>query len=564
VSFAIVSYPLSTAYRERFEASVDDRPEYIQLPELRRLSLPRSVRALLAMRGQVCYLPMEDEASEALLPVLSLVAATAAVSQIVVVRHDLSRQLVAKARAYAAAFGLAAASIRGLLAAAAAGRELGRLGSSPRQIVALGAGRRVLYLSSNLWFGVKAGGSVGHVAGVVNALGRASCPVDLWSATDPIMIRPPARTFRLRPLAVFGLPTELNYYEFQKRMVRQLRREIDKTQFAFLYHRMSVANYGGVILARGLRIPLVLEYNGSEVWVARKWGRPLRFEGLAARAEAASLRHAQLVITVSEVLRNDLVARGVDPERVVWHPNGVDPDLFDPGRFGLQEHTELRAKYALSPADTVITFVGTFGQWHGAEVLARAIRTLTDEHSEWLSWRRVRFLFVGDGVRLRYVKQLLPLGTTEPFVRFAGLVPQASAPAFLAASDILVAPHVPNADGSPFFGSPTKLFEYMAMGKAILASDLDQIGDVMRPALRAGALPTASPTDGTGEIGVLAVPGSEMDLTRGLRFLVERPDWRDRLGANARNKALTHYTWDHHVGTILERLRALVEKSGSP
>ena len=556
MSFAIVSYPLSTNYREHFEASVGDRPEYLSLPELRRLSLPRGLRAVLAMRGQVCYLPMEDEASEALLSVLSLVAATAAASQIVVVHHDLSRQLVPKARAYAAAFGLAAASIRDLLAAAAAGRELGRLGSSPRQVVALGAGR-VLYLSSNLWFGVKAGGSVGHIAGVVNALGLAGCSVDLWSATDPIMIRPPARAFRLRPLAVFGLPTELNYYAFQRRMVRQLRREVDKTQFAFLYHRMSVANYAGVILARCFRIPLVLEYNGSEVWVARKWGRPLRFEGLAARAETASLRHAHLVVTVSEVLRNDLVARGVDPERVVWHPNGVDPDMFDPGRFGVQEHAELRARYALSPADTVVTFVGTFGQWHGAEVLARAIRTLIDEHSEWLTRRRVRFLFVGDGVRLPYVKQLLPLGTTEPFVRFAGLVPQASAPAFLAASDVLVAPHVPNADGSPFFGSPTKLFEYMAMGKAILASDLDQIGDVIDPALRADSPPASQVSADTGAVGMLTTPGDSAGLAQGIHFLVDHPEWRARLGANARRLALARYTWDAHVAVVLARLNSL-------
>lgn len=563
MSFAIVAYPLSAGYRERFELAVDDRPDYLPLQELRRLSLPRSLRALLAIRGQVCYVPIEDEASAALLPILCLVAAAGAASRLIVVRHDLSQEIVPKARAWLAAFRLAGASIRNLWVTAAARRELGGLESLPRQSATVGVGQRVLYLNSNLWFGVRAGGSVGHVAGVVNALGRAGLPVDLWSATDPVMIRPPARTFRLRPLSAFGLPLELNYYAFQRRMVRQLRRETNISH-AFLYQRMSVANYAGVVLSRMLRIPLIIEHNGSEVWIARKWGRPLRFERLAALAESVSLRHAHLVVTVSKVLCDELVARGVDPGRVVWHPNGIDPDLFDPSRFGADESATLRAKYEMTPDDVVVTFVGTFGQWHGAEVLARAVRTLADTDMGWLRRQRVRVVFVGDGVRMPEVRRVLAGSEIEPFIRFTGLVPQASAPAFLAASDILVAPHVANADGTPFFGSPTKLFEYMAMGKAILASDLDQIGAVIHPALRAGAPPTHAPSEDAVEVGMVTVPGDAVDVTRGLRFLVEHADWRARLGANARKTALARYTWDHHVAAILDRLTSLAGGARMP
>ena len=116
-------------------------------------------------------------------------------------------------------------------------------------------------------------------------------------------------------------------------------------------------------------------------------------------------------------------------------------------------------------------------------------------------------------------------------------MPQAEAPIHLAASDVLVSPHVPNADGSPFFGSPTKLFEYMAAGKAIIASDLEQIGDVLRD-----------------DLAVLVTPGDSDDLARALRDLAANPARRAELGARARARVLEQYTWDHPVGAVLEAL----------
>ena len=134
-------------------------------------------------------------------------------------------------------------------------------------------------------------------------------------------------------------------------------------------------------------------------------------------------------------------------------------------------------------------------------------------------------------------------GRRGRFHTLAGLVPQAETPRYLVASDIVLSPHVPNADGSRFFGSPTKLFEYMAMGLPIVASNLDQIGDVLRPSLQASDLPSRSPDD-ADEVAVLATPGSERELVDGIRFLADRADWRGVLGANARRLATERYTWD--------------------
>jgi glycosyltransferase involved in cell wall biosynthesis len=298
-----------------------------------------------------------------------------------------------------------------------------------------------------------------------------------------------------------------------------------------VYQRHSVGSYAGAIVSRAAGVPLVLEYNGSEVWVARHWGRPLRYEQLALQAEEASLRHAHVVVTVSEVLAEELVDRGIDRERVVWHPNGVDAERFDPVRFDDDDRSELRERYGV-PADAVlVTFVGTFGQWHGVEVLARTIR----DNAQWARDEHVHFLLVGDGLKMPEVRAAL--AGLDDIATLAGLVPQDEAPLHLAASDVLVSPHVTNADGSPFFGSPTKLFEYMAAGKAIVASDLDQIGDVLRD-----------------DLAVLVRPGDAVDLARGLRELVEDPARRAELGARAMARARERYTWRHHVDAVLATL----------
>lgn len=120
-----------------------------------------------------------------------------------------------------------------------------------------------------------------------------------------------------------------------------------------------------------------------------------------------------------------------------------------------------------------------------------------------------------------------------------GLVPQEKGPEHLAACDILVAPHKPNPDGTPFFGSPTKLFEYMAMSKGIVASNLDQIGEVLKH----------------GHTACLVKPGDVESLMEGLKTLVDDRGRRDSLGQAARSEVVAKYTWKEHTRKIIERLK---------
>jgi glycosyltransferase involved in cell wall biosynthesis len=214
------------------------------------------------------------------------------------------------------------------------------------------------------------------------------------------------------------------------------------------------------------------------------------------------------------------------------NPNGVDPEKYSPSIDG----GPTRARLGLE-GKSVVGFIGTFGRWHGAEVLAEAFGRLVARDPAMAEGTRL--LLIGDGQMLPQVKETIARHGIGELAILTGLVPQQEGPAHLAACDILVSPHVPNPDGTPFFGSPTKLFEYMAMGKPIVASDLDQIGEVLSH----------------GETGWMVKPGNPDSLAGGLRTLLVDPGLRARLGVRAREVAMDQHSWKGHTGKIIAALR---------
>src|SRR5262249_4532870 len=118
-----------------------------------------------------------------------------------------------------------------------------------------------------------------------------------------------------------------------------------------------------------------------------------------------------------------------------------------------------------------------------------------------------------------------------------------SVPLLLDACDVLVSPHVPLADGSEFFGSPTKLFEYMAMGKGIVASKLGQIGEVLVD----------------GETALLVEPGNVRELSEAIERLGASRELGQRLGAAARRVAVEHHTWKHNAQRVLDAYKEWTE-----
>ena len=409
----------------------------------------------------------------------------------------------------------------------------------------------ILYLKTNLWFGVKVGGSISHVAGVVNAFKGLGKKVWFAGLEKPLLVDRLDQLAELPFKKPFCYPVELNNYIYGNHVTHELKSLTHlKKRPDVIYQRMSFGNCSGVELSRKWKCPLILEYNGSEVWISSNWGRKPKFKSLALLVENINLKHAHLIVTVSEVLADELVERGVPQEKIVCYPNGVDISFFDPGRFNENEKKSLRESLGLSLDDKIFTFIGTFGRWHGVDVLAQTVVELVDSHRAVIDDHHLKFLLVGDGSEMPFVKEKINREPYSRYVRFTGLVPHAETPLYLFSSDVLLSPHVPNLDGSRFFGSPVKIFEYMAMGKPIIASDLEQLSDLFKGSVYVDKDFTREQYENSKSL--LVKPGRVESLQKAILYILDHESESKNLGINARKLVLQKYTWEKHVEAILK------------
>jgi glycosyltransferase involved in cell wall biosynthesis len=388
-----------------------------------------------------------------------------------------------------------------------------------------GRSRRLLYLRPQLWLGLEGGGSVAHTAGVIGGLEQAGVEVRVVSSDRlPGVV---ATTSVLAPEMWFdGWLRELEDLAYNIAFVIAGLRSARGFRPDVLYQRHTAFNCSGAVLSRVLGLPLVLEFNSSELWKGRYWGG-LRLVRTAKLVERINLRAADRVVVVSEVLRGDLLSMGVADERIVVNPNAVDPHRFRPDVAGELVRQRLRFESAV-----VIGFSGTFGVWHGVPTLARVLAVVLASRPD------ARWLLIGDGPLRPLVDQAIDEHGLAERVHQTGLVPHAEMPSYLAACDILVSPHARQADGGEFFGSPTKLFEYMAAGRPIVASAVGQIADVLVHNQSALLVPPDDPTA----------------LCRAVVRMIDDTCLRARLGRAAREAAEQRHTWRQNADRVLASL----------
>lgn len=409
-------------------------------------------------------------------------------------------------------------------------RELNKL-TRKKAIYNYSADPQFLYLRTDHWFNLTSGGSVGHVSYVIDELAnlqvlkQVSSSDSLYNVTfEPLNILSPnySKTGNIPHLP------EL-YYNLE------LIKSRPQNGYNQIYQRYSKGNFYGVYLSQKLNIPIILEYNGSEIWVAKNWGnKRIAFGSLLERIENINLQLASSIVVVSQVLKEELVERGVDAHKVFVNPNGVNTDVYQPKERDEALLTQLNLK-----VPNIIGFIGTFGEWHGVKELAQSIIQFFESHPE--RKEDTKFLLIGDGNLKPEVEQIINDSPFSDLVIFTGRIKQNLGPNYLNLCTMLVSPHIGNPDGSKFFGSPTKLFEYMAMEKPIVASNLEQIGDILDHEQNA----------------LLTEPSNITQLAEAYNTLINSKELSSKIAKQARKDVLGKHTWKEHTSKTLAHINQL-------
>jgi len=371
--------------------------------------------------------------------------------------------------------------------------------------------------------GTQAGGASSHINGFIDATVKAGVDVHLLTNDYIAGFDNPKVPLTLIPLQATGITRSAFDLFNNLYFTDGAEAEIAKIKPDLIYQRYGRFTWAGVVAALKVKRPLFLEYNGSEVWVGKYWDSAGMFP-LLERFENLNLQAAARIFVVSEVERQNLLRVGVPDHKIVLNPNGVDVEKFRPNIGG----DVVREKLGIDRDVILAGFVGSFGPWHGVLELARAITRIP-------AAVRLRFLLIGAGKLRQETENIITEAGLSDRVVFTGGVAHEKVPAYLDACDILVSPHVPLEDGSDFFGSPTKLFEYMAMAKGIVASRLGQIGDVLHNEKNA----------------LLVEPKNIEELCNALIRLAGADDLRTRLGHQARCDVENKYTWDHNAQRVI-------------
>jgi glycosyltransferase involved in cell wall biosynthesis len=303
----------------------------------------------------------------------------------------------------------------------------------------------------------------------------------------------------------------------------------------------AASNYANAVIALALRdatrLPVVYEVRGfwEDTWLSRHAGtRDLKLSDRYLRTRALEthcMESADLVVTLGEAMRDEIIERGVDAGKVIIVPNGVSEEFLRPLP---DDQGKLKESLGIKPGEHVVGLVSSLVAHEGIGTLLEAVKILNDRGV------RTRALIVGDGPeRPALQRQAAALGIDAIF---PGRVPMSQVRAYHAVLDVFVVPRTP--DRVCQLVTPLKPVEAMASGLPVVVSGVRALSEIVNDKVT----------------GLLSPPLDPVALADALSELLGSADLRAKLGANAREWVARDRTWAHNAARYreaYERLGAL-------
>lgn len=271
------------------------------------------------------------------------------------------------------------------------------------------------------------------------------------------------------------------------------------------------------------------------------------------KKEINIIKHANALTVVSPQLMQAVSYYYVDKRKVCFNPNGVDSDVFHPGVTPYP----IKEKFRIT-ADFIVGFLGNVKPAYDLLTLLKAIRTLRGKN------KSVHLILAGKGTESAELKGIIRALGISNYVTQVGFIERNFAPSVMASFDVSVAPlhrnypfvikpddansvltiHRPNEKMSlPVFGS-LKEFEYMAMGKPIIATNPGQ----------------TSQSFINTKTGILVQAGEAEQIANAVSYLMDNPRHSVSMGQAAREIVLTNYTWKHNAMRMINACRTVIRE----
>ena len=264
-------------------------------------------------------------------------------------------------------------------------------------------------------------------------------------------------------------------------------------------------------------IPVIYEMRG--IWEDSHTSRygmattSLRYRAVRS-LETIALKYADMCFPISDALREEIMSRGISPDKIVVVPNGVDIKKFSPGPASedLVRSLNLEGK-------TVFGYIGTFFHYEGLDLLVEAFEELAPKFDS------LNLMLVGDGELMPKLKELASKSSYSERIIFTGRIRNNLIVDYYKLFDLLVLPRRDAREAN--LVTPLKPLEIMAMGKPLVASDVGGHKEIVIDGLN-GLLFTHERVDALVEkcVDLISAPELRADLGSRSRDWVEsNRDW---------------------------------------